>query len=61
MSKHDFATATSWGMPFVTQKSTRSGSLFLSYGQYVGSPIVLSSSRPLGVMSLDPQLICLDF
>jgi hypothetical protein len=40
-------------MPFVTQKSTRSGSLFLSYGQYVGSPIVLSSLRPRGVMSLD--------
>jgi hypothetical protein len=26
-------------MPFVTQKSTRSGSLFLSDGQYVGSPV----------------------
>jgi hypothetical protein len=38
-SKHDFATAKSWGILSVTQKSTRSGSLFLSDGQYVGSPI----------------------
>jgi hypothetical protein len=53
----------------VTQKSTRSGSLFLSDGQYVGSPedrcfelffpIVLSTSRPLGEISLDPQSVCL--
>jgi hypothetical protein len=52
----------------LTQKSTRSGSLFLSDGQYGGSPIdwyfklflsvVLSSSRPLNVMSLDPQSVC---
>jgi hypothetical protein len=56
-------------IPFVTQKSTRSGSLFLSDGQYMGSPvdrcfklflfIILSTSRPLGVMSLDPQWVCL--
>jgi hypothetical protein len=68
-SKHDFATAKSWGIPFVKQKSTRSGSLFLSDGQYVGSPVdrcfklilsvALSISRPLGVMSLDPQSVCL--
>jgi hypothetical protein len=54
--------------PFVTQKSTRSGRIFLSDGQYIGSPIgrcfklflsiVLSSSRPLGAMSLDPQSEC---
>jgi hypothetical protein len=53
MSKRDFATAT----------STVSGSLFLSDGQYVGSPvdrcfklfpsIVLST----GVISLDPQSV----
>jgi hypothetical protein len=51
-------------VPFETQKSTRSGSLFLSDGQYVGSPIdrcfkllpsiVLCSLCPLGVMGLDP-------
>jgi hypothetical protein len=34
-----FAAAESWGIPFVTQKSSRSGSLFLSDGQHVGSPI----------------------
>jgi hypothetical protein len=49
----------------VTQKCSRSGSLFLSDGQYVGSPIdryfmlflsiVLSTSRPMGVISLDLQ------
>jgi hypothetical protein len=38
-SKHDSATAKSLGIPFVAQKSTRSGSLFLSDGQYVGSPM----------------------
>jgi hypothetical protein len=38
-SKHDFASAKSWGIPFVTQKSARSGRLLLSDGQYVGSPI----------------------
>jgi hypothetical protein len=53
----------------VTQKSTRSGSLFLSDGQYVGSPEdicfklfffnVLSTSRPLGEVSLNPQSVCL--
>jgi hypothetical protein len=62
---NDFVTAKSWGIPFVTQKCTRSGSLFLSDGQNVGSPvdirfklflsIVLSSSRPLGVMNLNPR------
>jgi hypothetical protein len=68
-SKHDFSTANSWGIPFVTQKSTRSSSLFLSGGQYVGSPvdecfklflsIVLSALRPLGVVSVDSQSVCL--
>jgi hypothetical protein len=55
----------------VTQKSTRSGSLLLSDGQYVGSPenrcfkffffffSVLSTSRPLDAISLDPQSVCL--
>jgi hypothetical protein len=38
-SKHGFATAKSWGISFVTQKSTRSGRLFLSDGQYVDSPV----------------------
>jgi hypothetical protein len=56
------------GVPFVTRKSTSSRSLFLSGGQYVGSPIdrcfklflsiILSSLCPLSVMSLDPQLVC---
>jgi hypothetical protein len=52
-------------MPFVTQKSTRSGSLLLADGQYVGSPvdrcfvfaIVLSTSRALGLVSQDPQSV----
>jgi hypothetical protein len=49
----------------VTQKSTRSGSLFLSDGQYASSPndrcfklffsTVLSTSRPLGEISLVPS------
>jgi hypothetical protein len=56
------------GIPFVTQKSTTSGSLFLSVDQYVGSPVdmclkflsvVLIILRPLGDISLDPQLVCL--
>jgi hypothetical protein len=65
MPKNDYATAEAWGIPFVTQESTRSSSLFLSDDQYVGSPVdgcfklflsmVLSTSRPLGVMSLTPQ------
>jgi hypothetical protein len=38
-SKHDFATAKSWGIPFITQESTRSGSLFLSDGQRVCSTV----------------------
>jgi hypothetical protein len=68
-SKHNFATAKPWGIPFATQESTRSGSIFLSDGQYVGCPIdgcfklflsiVLSSLLHLGVMSLDPQFVCL--
>jgi hypothetical protein len=67
-SKHDFGTAKFWRIPSVTQKSTESGSLFLSVGQYVGSPVdrcfklllssVLSSSRHLGVIILDPQSVC---
>jgi hypothetical protein len=28
-----------WGIPFVMQESIRSGSLFLSDGQYVGFPL----------------------
>jgi hypothetical protein len=57
-SKHDFAIVKSQGMPFVTQKSSRSGSLFLSDDKYVGSPIdrcfklllsiFLDGSCPLG-------------
>jgi hypothetical protein len=54
----------------VTKKYTRSGSLFLSDGQYVGSLedkcfkfflsfIVLNTLCPLGVISLDPQSVCL--
>jgi hypothetical protein len=68
-SRHNFATEKSWGIPFVTQKFSRSGSLFLLDGKYEGSPadrcfklflsIVLSTSRPLGTVSLDPQLVCL--
>jgi hypothetical protein len=67
--KHDFATAKSWGILFVTQKSTRPGRLCLSHSQYVGSAIdrhfklflsiVLRTSRRLGVMCLDPQSVCL--
>jgi hypothetical protein len=65
-SELDVATAKCRRAPFVTQNSTRSGSLFLSDGQYVGSPvdvlfppIVLSTSRLLAVTSLDQQSICL--
>jgi hypothetical protein len=64
--RHDCATAKSGGIPFVTKNSTRSGSLFLSDGQYVVFPvdrwikfflsIVLSISRPVGVMILDPPV-----
>jgi hypothetical protein len=36
---HDFAAAQFYEVPFATHKSTRSGSLFLSDSQYVGSPI----------------------
>jgi hypothetical protein len=43
-SKYNFATVKSWGTTFVTQKFTRSGSLFLSDGQYVGSPVYRVSS-----------------
>jgi hypothetical protein len=68
-SKHDLAIANFWVIPFLTQKSTKSGSLFQSDGQYVGlqeercdrltSLIVLSTSRPLGVMSLERQRVYL--
>jgi hypothetical protein len=64
--KHNFAREKSWGTLIVTQKCTRSGSLFLSDGQYVGShvdrccklflSIVLSTLRPLGVVSVELQL-----
>jgi hypothetical protein len=40
----------------VTQKSTTSGS---SFKFFVFSPIVSSTSRPLGEISLDPQSVCL--
>jgi hypothetical protein len=53
----------------VTQKFARSGGFSLSDGQYVSFPedrcfkllfyIVLSTLRPLGEMSLDPQSLCL--
>jgi hypothetical protein len=33
------ATAKSWGTCYVTQKSTRSGSLLLSDGKFVGSAV----------------------
>jgi hypothetical protein len=55
--------------PLVTPKSTRSVGLFQSDDQYVGFSvdryfklflsIVLSTSHPLGVMSLYPQSVCL--
>jgi hypothetical protein len=38
-SKYYLAIAKFWVIPFVTQKSTRSGSLFKSDGQYVGSQV----------------------
>jgi hypothetical protein len=57
------------GIPLVTQKSTRFGSLFRLVGQYVGSPDnrclklllsnVLTNTRPRGDVSWDPQLVCL--
>jgi hypothetical protein len=69
MSKRDFITAKAWGIHFVKQKSTRSGSLFLSVGHYFGSPVErcfrpflssgLSTSRPLAFVSLDPHSVCL--
>jgi hypothetical protein len=59
----------SWGITFVTQKSTRSGSLFLLDCQYEGSPknrrfklfspIVLSTLRPLDKINLEPHSVCL--
>jgi hypothetical protein len=52
------------GYLFVIQKSVRSGSLFMSDSQYVGSPMdrwvrlhlstLLCITRSLGKMSLDP-------
>jgi hypothetical protein len=65
-TKHDFAAMKSWGIHVVTQMSTRLGSLFLSDGQCVSSPMdrclklllsILNSSHPLDVMSLDLQLV----
>jgi hypothetical protein len=57
------------GDTLVTQKSTRSGSLFRSVGHHVGSPEdrclklllskVVSNSRPRGDVSQDRQLVCL--
>jgi hypothetical protein len=38
-SKHDFSIAKFWVIPSVTQKSSRSGSLFQSDGQYLVSPM----------------------
>jgi hypothetical protein len=38
-SKHDFAIAKFLVIPFVTQKSARSSSLFQSDSQHVGSPV----------------------
>jgi hypothetical protein len=32
-SKHDCTSAKSWGIPLVTQESTKSGNLFMSVGQ----------------------------
>ena len=56
-------------IPEVMIKSTRSGSLLVSVGQYVGVPvdkkelllawITFASSRPLVVVSLDPYSVCL--
>jgi len=51
------------------KKSSRSGVLFGSEGQYVGSPVdiyeqfVIDCSRflPFGVVNLEPQLVCLVF
>jgi hypothetical protein len=64
-SRQDFASVKLQ----VTQKSTRSGSLFRPLGQYVGLQEdrclklllsnVLSNTRPRGVVSRDPQLVCL--
>jgi hypothetical protein len=54
---------------FVILKTIRSGSIFLSDGQYVCFPVdiwvrlylpvVFRTTRPLGEMSLDPQSVCL--
>ena len=58
-------------MPLVTAKSNRSGSLFGSAGQYVGSPVdnylrlrwymALRRFRPLGVINRDPQMVYFAF
>jgi hypothetical protein len=58
-------------IPLVTAKSIKSGILFRSAGQYVGSPvdkyfrlsclIAVRRFRPLGVINLDPQVVCLAF
>jgi hypothetical protein len=39
MSKYDFTTAKSLEIPFVAQKSTRSGSYFILVGEDVRSPL----------------------
>jgi len=54
-----------------TNKSSRSAVLFVSEGQYVGSPVdryeqlcfVMDCSKflPFGVINLDPQLVCFAF
>jgi hypothetical protein len=65
-SKHDFAFRQWLGMPLITQKSMKSGTFFVSVGQYIGSPvkrcarllasIVMKSCLPLGVTILERQL-----
>jgi hypothetical protein len=55
----------------VTAKSSKSGILFRSVGQCVGSPVdrylrwsclmAVKRLRPFGVINLDPQVVCLAF
>ena len=62
-SSEDSAAIEAFRIPFVIQKSIKSGSLFGSDGQYVGLPVdtcdrfiasmVLKSSRPFGEIILD--------
>ena len=66
-SRDDSAAIDAFGMPFVTQKSIKSGSLFGSDGQYVGLPVdtserfianmVLKSSLSLGEIILHPHIV----